>query len=141
MCNTMVLSEKIKWIIDNKSNSSSHFADEIGVPRSAISHILAGRNRPSLELILKINKRYPELGVNWILDGQDITAIDGPVSVRETVEYDVQKGQKRAAGRPLDLFDQVSHDTGTVQPILKPDDKRIEKIMVFYKDGTFQEFQ
>ena len=50
----MSISERIKKIIkDNELNSSS-FATKIGVQRSSISHIISGRNKPSLDLVIKI---------------------------------------------------------------------------------------
>jgi len=68
----MDLSEKIKLILSRKNISPSIFADEIGVQRSSISHILAGRNKPSLDIVQKIVRRFPELGLNWILDDVEL---------------------------------------------------------------------
>lgn len=62
--------ERIRLILRTKNLSASTFADEIGVQRSAISHILSGRNNPSLEFIQKILRRYPELNTEWVLSGK-----------------------------------------------------------------------
>ena len=68
----MDLNEKIKQILVDKNISPSHFADEIGIQRSSISHIIAGRNKPSLDIVQKIIKRFPDLGINWILEDEDL---------------------------------------------------------------------
>lgn len=49
--------------------SSAQFADNIGVQRSSISHILSGRNKPSYDFLLKILDKYPEISAEWLLTG------------------------------------------------------------------------
>jgi len=49
--------------------TSSQFADEIGIQRSSMSHVLTGRNKPSLEFVQRILKRFPEVDTNWLLFG------------------------------------------------------------------------
>ena len=61
---------RIKKIIHYKKLSSSAFADQIGVPRSTISHILSGRNNPSLEFIQKVLDTFPELRIEWLVRGE-----------------------------------------------------------------------
>lgn len=67
----MKLNEKIRRFINDKDLTSTKFADEIGVPRPSISHILSDRNKPSLEIVQKIYKRYPELGFDWFLEDEE----------------------------------------------------------------------
>lgn len=50
--------------------TSSEFADTVDVPRSSISHITSGRNKPSLDFLMKVKNRFPELLWPWIIDGQ-----------------------------------------------------------------------
>ncbi|WP_461078318.1 helix-turn-helix transcriptional regulator [Spirosoma flavus] len=64
----MTINDKIKQILIDKNLTPSYFADEIGVQRSSISHILSGRNRPSFDIIQKIIRRFPELGYDWIME-------------------------------------------------------------------------
>ena len=58
------MNDKIKELLSIKNLTPSRFADEIGVLRSSISHILSGRNKPSLEIIQKIMRRFPELSTD-----------------------------------------------------------------------------
>lgn len=66
------LKEKIEALIVGLDVSSTRFADLIGVKRPVISHILNGRNKPSLDIIQKIVERFPSLEYNWIGDDQDL---------------------------------------------------------------------
>ncbi|MFH0893174.1 MAG: helix-turn-helix transcriptional regulator [Bacteroidota bacterium] len=62
--------ERIKLIMTTKNLVPSAFADVIGVQRSAISHLLSGRNNPSLEFVQKILRKYPEISSEWLLTGK-----------------------------------------------------------------------
>lgn len=62
--------DRISLLLKAKNITASLFADEIGVQRSSISHVLSGRNKPSLEFIQKILKRYPEINPDWLLFGK-----------------------------------------------------------------------
>jgi|WetSurMetagenome_2_1015567.scaffolds.fasta_scaffold270520_1 transcriptional regulator with XRE-family HTH domain len=61
--------DRIQLILKVNNLTASRFADEIGVQRSSISHILSGRNQPSLDLIQKILKRFPDINSEWLLNG------------------------------------------------------------------------
>lgn len=66
----MNLNERISEIINYSKLSASEFADEIEVQRSNISHITSGRNKPSLDFLVKIKERFPELQWDWLIFGQ-----------------------------------------------------------------------
>jgi len=61
--------DRIQKIISNKEITSGAFADLIGVQRSSVSHILNGRNRPSLDFVIKTLKQFPEINPEWLLLG------------------------------------------------------------------------
>jgi len=61
------MNDKIQLILKTKNISASKFADEIGVQRSSISHILSGRNNPSLDFIQKILKKFPDINSDWLM--------------------------------------------------------------------------
>ena len=48
---------------------SSHLADNIGVNRATISHVLSGRNKPSVDFLQKLLSAYPNLNSNWLITG------------------------------------------------------------------------
>jgi transcriptional regulator with XRE-family HTH domain len=64
-----LLAERVKEVMEDLGYSPSSFADTIDVPRPIISHILSGRNKPSLDVIQKILMRFTELNPWWLLTG------------------------------------------------------------------------
>ena len=61
---------RIEQLIEFLNLTPSKFADEIDVPRSSISHILSGRNKPSLDFVKKIVDRFPDIEIEWIIFGK-----------------------------------------------------------------------
>lgn len=127
----MDLTDKIKQILVDKNITPSLFADEIGIQRSSMSHILAGRNKPSLDMVQKIVKRFPDLGINWILDDEALPAIAPAAAIEPVLE-----SRKKAVPAPQPVQPIVVKE----KPIALPE-KKVEKVLIFYSDGTFQEFK
>ncbi|MFT4543583.1 MAG: transcriptional regulator with XRE-family HTH domain [Bacteroidia bacterium] len=61
------ITERVKKVMDDHGLSSSQMADKIGVQRSAISHILSGRNKPSLDFVLKVLNAFTDVSSDWLL--------------------------------------------------------------------------
>ena len=61
---------RINLLLQAKNITAKQFAEEIGIQPSGMSHILGGRNNPSLEFVAKVLRRYPELDANWLLLGR-----------------------------------------------------------------------
>ena len=57
-----------KWM-DSKGISAIKLAANVNVSRATISHILSGRNKPSIDILDKILKEYPEFNLNWLISG------------------------------------------------------------------------
>jgi transcriptional regulator with XRE-family HTH domain len=134
------MKERIIEFLRAENKSSSQFAEEIGVQPSGISHIISGRNKPSLDFIIKMLEKYPYISTEWLLFGrgdmfsnhemQDLfneSAVEAPVSTLTTEKIlkisavtDSDKAQETK------LIVHGSHDT--------------QKIVIFYNDGTFREY-
>lgn len=63
--------DRIKLLMGEKKMTATQFSDEIGIQRSSLSHVLSGRNKPSLDFMLKIKNRFPDINLNWLLLGQE----------------------------------------------------------------------
>lgn len=61
--------DRIKQVIEREGMTQSQFADFIEVNRPTLSHILAGRNNPSMEVVMKIHQKFPKINILWLLDG------------------------------------------------------------------------
>ncbi len=135
---------RIQEIMQEKNLSPSQFAEEIGVQRSGISHLLSGRNKPSLEFIIKILTRFPDVNAAWLLFGKYQQEESG----RRASQNDTPNNPPLApASINEGLFSGVPF-TDKV-PVCKPEkvlegktvsEKRIEKILVFFQDRTFREY-
>lgn len=115
MINSLEFTTRIKKVMDFHQLTASMFADKVGVQRSSISHILSGRNKPSLDFILKITSEFKDVDIHWILHG--------------TGSFPKKAESKSNAATPS-LF--------TSEP---NNEKRIQRIVVFYNDGTFEEYK
>lgn len=78
------MNNRIALVIQAKNITPSQLADELGVQRSGVSHIMTNRNKPSLEFIQKLLKKYPDISMNWILFGEG--PMMNPYPVQETVQ-------------------------------------------------------
>jgi transcriptional regulator with XRE-family HTH domain len=61
--------ERIRTLLDTRQLTPTQFADAIGVARPIVSHILSGRNKPSLEVVQRILAAMPDLSMPWLLNG------------------------------------------------------------------------
>lgn len=118
------LSERLQIIIDLKELQPSKFADEISVQRSSMSHIIAGRNKPSLDFLQKVVLRFPDVNINWILTGIGEPIFTANKEKREndieiSTEFEKEKDKNKE---------------------LPNKEKEIERIVVFYSDKTFDTF-
>ncbi len=112
----MELIDRFKYLMKLNNLTASAFADEIGVQRSSVSHILSGRNKPSLEFIQKVVTRFPKVSADWLIAGVTNTE-------KEAIPNDSPaKEDKKTSPSPI-----ISGD------------KQVKKIVVFYTDNTFEE--
>jgi len=119
MINTEDFIKRLQKIIGYYNLSASAFADKVGVPRSSISHILSGRNKPSLEFVMKILNTFSDVDLYWLLNGKG----NFPSQEKPIIENFKE---------PLDV------------PLLPPDQKElhqeIDRVIIFYKDGSFKNY-
>ena len=66
----MSLQKRLQKILEDKNLNASAFARSIDVKKSNLSHIISGRNNPSTDFFIKINKTYPEIDLNWLITGK-----------------------------------------------------------------------
>ena len=111
MINSLEFTTRIKNVMDFHQLSASLFADKIGVQRSSISHILSGRNKPSLDFILKVTSVFNDVDIHWLLNGKG--------------SFPKNAENNTTTSTPSFMTSEIN------------DGKRIQRIVVFYDDGTF----
>ena len=116
MVNTEEFVRRLEKVMNYYGLSASAFADKIAVQRSTISHLLTGRNKPSLEFVLKVVKSFPEVNLYWLLNGKD----SFPAVQKETAPHHPAKPA-------------LSSESSSKS-------KSIKKIIIFYEDGSFESF-
>jgi transcriptional regulator with XRE-family HTH domain len=82
--------DRINLILKAKNLSAKQFAEEIGIQPSGMSHILSGRNNPSLDFVMKVMKRYPEIDINWLMSGKGEMYVFGTPSAKSVHVNDNQ---------------------------------------------------
>lgn len=122
MINSDQFAERLKVIMDYYQLTASQFADKIDVQKSSISHLLSGRNKPSLEFVMKVTKSFEEVELYWLLNGKGTF----PKHLDSEEEFSPELEQKLVQ-KKLPVFSESS--------------QTIERIVIFFKDGTFKEYQ
>jgi transcriptional regulator with XRE-family HTH domain len=64
------MNNRIGLLLKVKDVTASKFAEMIGVQPSNISHILSGRNKPSLDFITKVIETFPDINLEWLMFGK-----------------------------------------------------------------------
>ena len=109
------VAERIAAIIEEKGYSYSAFGKAIGVQRANISHVLSGRNRPSLELVQRILRTFPDIDSDHLLFGR-ASGEEGPSQGPEEGPAFHPSRDRRA-------------------------NKRVERVVICYEDGTFASYE
>ena len=128
------MKDRIAHIMRAKNLKASDFAAMLGIQPSAVSHILAGRNKPSLEIVKKIKETFPEYNLDWIILGS------GPMTTSEPFKESVQE--------PSFDFTPLSDDNPSENSIIPQDapqndspvESGIKTMVILYDDGTFETF-
>lgn len=99
--------DRINLLLKAKNITARQFAEEIGIQPSGISHILSGRNNPSLDFVLKVMKRWPEINISWLMFGKGEMYVS-PVEMQHTSVQQQAINQETAESQPVeyDLFSQ-----------------------------------
>jgi len=98
--------EKLKIIIDNEGLTASKFSEKIGVQRSSVSHILSGRNKPSLDFVVKLSDSFSDINIDWLIHGEKSTT---PTLNSDLLEKN--NDSKKRVTKIVLFYDDKSFDT------------------------------
>ncbi len=139
------MKERLFEFLRNENKSSAQLAEEIGVQASGISHILSGRNNPSLDFVLKMLDKYRFLSTDWLLFGkgsmykepkmQSLFDFDA-VNTQEISEVQA-KTTRTDPGNQDNQEGRAIRDPAVSQTRFNPE---VIKIVWFYENNSFEEF-
>lgn len=138
---------RITQIMEREGLTPSKFAETIGIQRSAMSHILNGRNNVSLDVLIKILDRFTYVDSDWLLFGKGEMVRDH-VLIHPDLFSNTAKNSSEGQATPeyrkemRDNTPENSIKTPVVEQIIQQETivKKVSKIMVFYSDNTFETF-
>lgn len=150
--------ERIELIMRCYNLTSTQFADKTGIQRASVSHILSGRNKPSLEVMLKIYDSFPGLDMKWLMTGDGVapSAVTQPALFdsgaeqvvaprQDTLSFvsqpDTQIVEKEKPVQPRKPQAERAPRHSAVQATKQPElqqVRRIKEIRIFYTDGTYE---
>lgn len=120
------INQRIYEVIQFLGLTPTAFADEIGIQRSGLSHILKGRNRPSLDVVQKIVARYPDINLAWLVNGTGHLSLSTPsvINLRQKTAEEPKKALEENKIKSLKntLFDfQQTEDSAEKSPETSPE--------------------
>lgn len=133
MVNSEAFAKRLEQLFTYYDLNASSFAEKIEVGRASISHLLSGRNKPSLDFVLKVVQTFPEVELYWLLNGkgkfpkENTTAQPAPTSTLPPVENLNPSNDETPKKAEVEN-----------QSLIKG--KKIKQIVLLYTDGTFETF-
>ena len=109
--------DRLKVILEKEDLTASKFAEKFGIQRSSVSHIISGRNKPSLDFVIKVNNTFNSFTLEWLINGTDSNQVN---LINKTTTPTLSK---------LDLNKSIKEN------------KNIKEICFFYTDDTFKIFK
>ncbi len=157
--------DRIELLMKCYELTPSQFADRTGIQRASVSHIISGRNKPSLEVMLKIYDAFPGLDMKWLMTGvgdepvgngaesavagglfrneavaqssaESVVAQELPMVAKVPVKPVVQQ-QDSLYSRSL-VTKQPRKQQVRSQTDIQPVQRRIKEVRIFYTDGTYE---
>lgn len=125
MVNAEKFTKRLQKILDYYDLSAASFADGIKVNRSSISHILSGRNKPSLDFVLKVISSYPEVDLYWLLNGKG-----------SFPKQPVSENKKEKIPFTNELHKPIKNEI--TKEVKTTTERKVNKIILLYEDGTFE---
>ncbi len=135
--------ERLELLLKKKDLSPAQLADEIGVQRSGIYHIMKGRNKPGMDFLTKLLNHFPELNPGWLILGRGPMILEKGLPVVEEPGVSSPQKLRPDSKRTDNDYRQLNKEEKKEKSkeINKAEgQKRIERIVVFFEDQTFKEY-
>ena len=129
--------DRLDHILRSKNLTAKKFAELMEIQPSNVSHLLNGRNKPSIDFLIKLKEVFPEYSFDWIIMGKKPITINDPTPIiAETQDLKFDEMDEKIPENETDIIKNIPEDI-----IKSNDNQEIEKILVIYKDNTFEILQ
>lgn len=150
------MNNRLQQFLAAENISQSQLAETLDVARASISHIISGRNKPGFDFIESMARHYPTLSLEWLIVGKGrmyktpltpepeqapvpaATADPAPIQA-EIHQRSLFDDNDEAADMETPGLDTASAPISDFPAATSREARRIDKMIVFYSDGTFQE--
>lgn len=135
MVNSADFAKRLEKIMEFYGLTATALAEEMDFNRSTISHLVSGRNKPSLEFVMKVLQRFPEVDLEWLVLGKGTFP-----SSEKNIETNKNISKAKNPSPTMDLFsDNATTSSKNIQQL--SNGNNIDRIVVFYSDGTFKNYE
>ncbi len=133
----MYMKDRILKVMQKEGLSNAEFAEKIGISTSSLSHIFSGRNKPSLEVVMRIHKACPY--ITPAVTGMDLFSqpFENP---KNTTEEPAHSDFRKENEVPTVVYPPKEIIREEVKYIEKPHPK-ITEIRIFFDNGTYEVFK
>ena len=136
------MKDRIAHIIRAKNLTAAEFALRLGIQPSHISHLLSGRNNPSLDFVKKLKETFPEYNLDWIVFGKGPMTVSEPFMEPkpsdENQPVDYQKSNSELDELEPTLFSVEKTPEEVVEIPQKPSEHPLKQIILVYEDRSFE---
>lgn len=140
------IKDRIAHIIRAKNLTAAEFALRLGIQPSNVSHILAGRNNPSLEFVKKLKETFPEYNLDWIVFGKGPMTVSEPFVEPRVAEITPVATDSGVEDDSTDLENTLFASENESEPIGEPvsvpipimSQADLKRIILVYADNTFE---
>lgn len=136
MLNYSSIVERIEIIREQEGLTAAAFAQKIGIPRSSLSHLVSGRNKPSLDLLVKIVSFFPHVSLDGLVYGKE-TSPSLTTSSKENSPESIPTDANPSIAED-DLFtEKVPISAPITKSVVKGNPKRV---LILFEDGSFENY-
>lgn len=138
------IKDRLAHILRAKNLTASQFAELMEIQPSNVSHLLNGRNKPSLDFLIKLKEIFPEYSFDWIIMGRKPITINEPnpiTSENNEIKFDDVEDQHVVEFDDIDekIVEQKEEPKKSHVDLSEIiDNEDVKKIVLIYADKTFE---
>ena len=141
MVNSAEFAKRLQKILKFYGVSATAFSEKINFNRSTISHLLSGRNKPSLEFVMKVLNQFPEVELYWLLNGtgnfpSTLSSEKTKIGPREFSPQSKASDVTPISELPTEALPERSKKIKIAK-----NTSEIDRIIIFFKDGSFKAYE